>query len=265
MTAVPVLMYHSVTADPAAATRALSVHPSAFAEQLAVLRDGGYTGLTFGDLGELLRTGSPLPARPVVVTLDDGYADAHEEALPLLAEYGFAATVFVTPGWLRDAAGFAAGRPLARALSWSQVRELADAGVEIGAHSQSHPQLDQLPDETLHAELGISKAVLEDRLGRAVTAMAYPFGYHRSRVRQAVAAAGYRHAAAVGNAATRPADDPLARPRLTVRRTTTTATFTRIVACTDLARIYAVDRFATGGWSCVRRARRLLSAARGHG
>ena len=172
--AVPILMYHSVKDDPPVATRVLSVRPADLEWQLRFLRDNGFTGLTFGALCERFRTGADLPARPIVLTFDDGYADTHEEALPLLADYGFAATVFVTTGWLHDAGRWATGRPLDRTLVWSQVEELAEGGIEVAAHSHSHPQLDQLSDRELHAELRLGKSLLEDRLGRAVPSLAYP-------------------------------------------------------------------------------------------
>jgi len=134
---VPVLMYHSVSDAPANSTRALSVSPGMFAAQLRYLRSQGFTGLTFGELCERRRSGQPLPARAIVLTFDDGYADFIEEALPIMIEHGFPATLFVTTGWLRDAASHAAGRPLDRMLSWDQLAELSSAGVEIAAVAES--------------------------------------------------------------------------------------------------------------------------------
>ena len=134
---VPVLMYHSVSDAPAAATRALSVRPAMFAAQLRYLRNQGFSGLTFGELCQRRRTRQPLPPRPIVLTFDDGYADLIEEALPIMIEQGFPATVFVTTGWLGGMARYAAGTPLDRMLSWGQLAELSSAGVEVAAHSHS--------------------------------------------------------------------------------------------------------------------------------
>jgi peptidoglycan/xylan/chitin deacetylase (PgdA/CDA1 family) len=255
---VPILMYHSVTHAPPPATRALSVRPADLRWQLEYLRDEGFTGLTFADLQERRRTGAELPAKPIALTFDDGYADTHEEALTLLAEYGFAATVFVTTGWLRDAGPDAAGRPLDRTLSWGQVRELADSGIEVAAHSHSHAQLDQLSDRALRAELVVGKALLEDRLGRAVPSLAYPYGYWSRRVRRAVEAAGYTQAAAVSNDAAVGSSDELAVPRLTIRRSTTPEVFAQITACEELDRVFRADRVMTKGFLVVRRARYAL-------
>ena len=117
-------MYHSVTDRPPAQTRRLAVRPGELTDQLGHLKDAGFTPLTFSDLATTLRDdSSALPTRPVVITFDDGYADFHSEALPILDQFGFAATVFVTTGWLDDAGPHAAGRPLDRTLTWSQVKK----------------------------------------------------------------------------------------------------------------------------------------------
>jgi peptidoglycan/xylan/chitin deacetylase (PgdA/CDA1 family) len=258
---VPILMYHSVTHHPPAATRSLSVRPTDLEWQLRHLRDNGFTGLTFTDLCVRTRTGAPLPARPIVLTFDDGYADTHEQALPLLREHGFPATVFVTTGWLRDAGPWAAGDPLDRTMVWSQVKELHDSGIEVAAHSHSHAQLDQLEDGPLHDELSLGKKLLEERLDRPVPSIAYPYGYWSRRVRDAVEGAGYDQAAAVANAASQPGRNVFAMPRLTVRRSTAPNTFARIAACADLHRVFALDRALTNGYSLVRRSRRALRKA----
>jgi peptidoglycan/xylan/chitin deacetylase (PgdA/CDA1 family) len=237
--ALPILMYHSVKDEAPEATRALSVRPSAFAQQLRHLRDHGFVGLTFGDLWSAVREGGALPERPVVLTFDDGYADLHEQALPLLLEHGFPATVFLTTGWMPDAGRHAAGRPLDRVLSWSQVRELAGNGIEVAAHSHSHPELDQLSDTALDDELRTSRGLIEDGIGRRVDSLAYPFGYNRARVRRCAEKAGYRRAAAVSNRAAGPGHDDFAIPRLTVRRSTTLRRFAQTAGCAGLGTAFA--------------------------
>jgi peptidoglycan/xylan/chitin deacetylase (PgdA/CDA1 family) len=259
---VPIVMYHSVTQDPPAATRSLSVRPTDLEWQLRYLRDNNFTGLTFGDLCARSRTGAALPPRPVVLTFDDGYADTHEQALPLLREYEFPATVFVTTGWLRDAGPWAAGHPLDRTMVWTQVKELHDAGIEVAAHSHSHAQLDQLGDQSLREELSLGKKLLEERLDQPVPSIAYPYGYWSSRVRDAVEEAGYEQAAAVANAASCPGRNVFTTPRLTVRRSTSPSAFARIAACEELHRVFAVDRALTNGYSLVRRTRYALRQGR---
>jgi peptidoglycan/xylan/chitin deacetylase (PgdA/CDA1 family) len=136
-------MYHEIS-EPAKATWGrLAVSPGAFREQLAYLRDAGYTALTTGAIAAVLAEGSQVPPRTVVLTFDDGFEDFHRNALPALAEYGLTGTAFVTTGWVQDAES-SAKRP-GRMLSWRQVGEAVTAGMEVGAHSCQHPQLDQIP------------------------------------------------------------------------------------------------------------------------
>ena len=266
-TTVPILMYHAVATEPAAATRRLSVRPEMLDAQLALLGQHGFTPVTFSRLGAALRDGSALsalPERPIVLTFDDGYEDFHRSALPLLTRHGCPATLFVTTGWLADAGEQAAGTPLDRMLTWSQLGEVDAAGMEIGAHSHSHAELDQLSRPALHQELSVSKRLLEDRLGREVPALAYPYGYSSARVREAVSAAGYRHAAAVSNVTARPQADLLTLPRLTIRRSTSLDTFRRIITGEGVAKIFVVDRALTAGWLLARRGRYVASRVRGH-
>jgi len=255
---VPVLMYHSVSDAPAAGTRALSVRPAMFAAQLRYLRRQGFSGLTFGELCQRRRSGQPLPARPIVLTFDDGYADLIEEAVPIMIEQGFPATVFVTTGWLGGMARYAAGTPLDRTLSWGQLAELSSAGVEIAAHSHSHPQLDQISEPRLRVELARSRRLLEDRLGHAVCSLAYPYGYSSKRVRAVAREIGYRQAAVVANAVAPSACDPFRVPRLTIRRSTSLAVFARVVNQQRIRLLYTPAHALTTGWAVVRRTRSAL-------
>ncbi|MGW4024146.1 polysaccharide deacetylase family protein [Streptomyces sp. NPDC005009] len=252
---VPILMYHAVATDPREATRALSVSPEAFAEQMAVLADRGLTPVTTAGLAAHWRAGRPLPARPVLVTFDDGYEGVHRHALPVLAKHGFPATLFVSTGWLRGP--YDTGGGLDTMLDWDQVRELAAAGVEIGGHSHSHPQLDRLDDRRLRSELILCKEIVSDQLGSVPASFAYPYGYSSRRVRRAVRETGYAQALAVGNGLARRAQGPYALRRVTVRRSTSAAEFERLVEGRAVARTFARDRALTKGYAVVRRARQV--------
>ncbi|MFE7648978.1 polysaccharide deacetylase family protein [Streptomyces phaeoluteigriseus] len=258
---IPILMYHAVAADPNDATRDLSVSPQAFAEQMALIADRGLTPLTTADLAASWRSGRPLPALPVLITFDDGYEGVHRHALPALAEHGLSATLFVTTGWLRGAYDTGGGPDTM--LDWRQVRELADAGVEIGGHSHSHPQLDQLGDSALRAELTRCRDIVAGELGAPPVSFAYPYGYSSRRVRTAVRENGFAQALAVGNALARRAQGPYALRRVTVRRGTGAEEFERLLDGRALARTFARDRALTKGYAVVRRTRRLHRRAVG--
>jgi peptidoglycan/xylan/chitin deacetylase (PgdA/CDA1 family) len=255
---LPVLMYHEVggleqTKSP------LAVTPTAFAEQVAYLHDAGFRTLTAAALPAALADGAPLD-RTVVLTFDDGYEDFHSQALPLLTCYGFTATVFVTSGWVQDDGEWPAVRRPGRMLSWSQVAEAATAGIEIGAHSCQHPQLDQITTGRLREELYGSKARIEDKLGGPVAGVAYPFGYSNAHVREIARAAGYRYGHAVRNMIVPQGADLFAIPRLTVHRSTTLAEF-RAMVDGHLTLTLLKDRALTRGYAVVRRTRALLNSS----
>jgi peptidoglycan/xylan/chitin deacetylase (PgdA/CDA1 family) len=219
--------------------------------------------MSAGELAAVLAAGGSLPSRTVVLTFDDGFEDFHGRAMPLLARYGFTATVFVTTGWVQDSGPLTAGRRPGRMLSWGQIEEAAGAGIEVAAHSCLHPQLDQLPGKWLREELRASRARLEDRLGATVAGMAYPFGYSNQRVRKAARDMGYAYGCAVGNAMAARDSDPFALPRLTIRRSTAMTTFQDLVQGRNIPRIYLKERALTKGWAMVRRTRAALRGVAG--
>lgn len=257
---VPVLMYHEIGRPPETKSR-LAVSQAAFAEQLAYLHSSGFNTITAGTLSAILSAETQkLPNRTVVLTFDDGYENFYSRAMPLLRQYNFSATLFVTTGWVQDNGRQSAENSPGQMLSWSQITDAALAGMEIAAHSHRHPQLDQLPENLLNEELYASKELLEDKVGYPVTGLAYPFGYSNARVRQLARDAGYRYGCTVQNVAVNPASDLFALPRLTVRNSTTIRAFHQLIH--DPAPMVLLnDRMLTKGWAVVRRSRALLNIA----
>ncbi|MFJ8027320.1 polysaccharide deacetylase family protein [Streptomyces sp. NPDC096311] len=256
---VPILMYHSIAAAPNDATRELSVGPEAFAEQMALLGDQGFTPVDTAALAARWRSGGPLPERPVLITFDDGYEGVHRHGLPVLAKHGFAATLFVSTGWIKGA--YDTGGGLDAMLSWAQVRELAAEQVEIGGHSHTHPQLDQLSEDALRFEVLRCKEIIADELGSRPASFAYPYGYSSRRVRQVVRETGFAQSLAVGNGLALRRQGPYALQRVTVRRTTGIEEFERLVEGRAIARNFVRDRALTKGYAMVRRARQVRRKA----
>ena len=201
---IPIILYHAVVAggDP------FSVHPALFRQQIDAVRDSGRTPLTVSGLAAALTGRAPLPARPVVVTFDDGTADFVQAALPHLLAAGLPATLYVTTAQI--------GRP--GMLSWHEVGQVAATGVEVGAHSRNHPHLDTVRRRRLQREITQSRSDVEHHLERPCRSFAYPHGSYTRTVRDLVAASGFTSAVAVRDAFSHEADDVFALARLTVRR-----------------------------------------------
>jgi peptidoglycan/xylan/chitin deacetylase (PgdA/CDA1 family) len=218
---VPILLYHSISDRPASWIAPLTVSPSAFRRHLDLVVASGREALTVSELVRRRRRGDSC-ADAVVVTFDDGFADFADAALPLMNAAGLPATLYVTTGALRGRGDLRAWEPLTRApfLRWDQLAGIEAAGVELGAHTSTHRQLDLLPKSEIRAELERSKGDLEDALGHAVASFAYPHGHANRRVRALTRAAGFSSACAVHNALSPRSDDPFRIARLTVTATT---------------------------------------------
>jgi peptidoglycan/xylan/chitin deacetylase (PgdA/CDA1 family) len=254
---IPILLYHSVSADPSSEAAPFAVTPDAFRRQLAHLREQGYTATTVSQLVRLLPGRAALPERLVLLTFDDGFADFHSDAVPALEEAGFPATLYVTTGFLdrQDGPGPARPGPM---LGWSQLLELPERGVEIGAHSHTHAELDTLAPRALGSEVERPKRLLEERLGREVASFAYPHGYASARVHRGVREAGYRSACAVRNLPSHPGDNPFHLARLTMRPSTSLEEFGRAVTAPYRPSSMLSTRVLPLGWRAVRRCRARL-------
>lgn len=215
-------MYHSLSKTGTPPFRRFTVAPVLFQAHLGYLADQGYQTLTVSQLVDLRARRAPLPAKPVVLTFDDGFADFYTEAMAPLARHGFTATLYVITGYVGGTSVWLAaeGEGDRRILSWRQLGEIADSGVECAAHSHTHPQLDTLPSPAVREELSRPKRVLEDRLQRPVRSFAYPFGYYSARVCALVDEVGYSSACTVKDVVSS-ADAEFVLPRLTVNAGTT--------------------------------------------
>ncbi len=180
---VPVMMYHDILPEKEVF---FDVTPDEFEAHLQLIQDNGLTPISMDQLVTHLRTGLPLPEKPILLTFDDGYRGHYEYVLPLLREYGY-------PG-LFSIYTFKVGRDHGRpGLNWDQVQTMADDPlVTIAAHSVNHPRdLTELPVPEARREIAESKQELEERLGIPIRYFTYPEGNYNDRVAQLVADAGF--------------------------------------------------------------------------
>ena len=190
-----VLMYHKVNDLPA---NPLSVPVGVFDDQMAQLRELGYTVVDLDAVLANYRDRTALPGRSVLITVDDGYRDNLEHAAPVLERHGYPAVIFVPIGYLDDRRPLPHEERLASSglingtVDWGELRELEAAGVRVESHGISHRPLADLELDEAAREIVLSKLRLEERLGREVRAFAYVKGseahykaVHLSLVRQA--------------------------------------------------------------------------------
>ncbi len=191
-------MYHSVSSAPTASPFArYVVDPAVFGAQLQVLADEGYR---VASLGEVLSP-EAMGERCVALTFDDAFGDFAEQALPLMADFGMPSTLYVPTGFVGGTARWLVpeGEGGRRILGWSELAEVLASGlVNIGAHSQTHAELDRLGVADQRQEIMVSKKMLEDHLQTPVTSFAYPFGYHSGATERLVAEAGFTTGVTVG-------------------------------------------------------------------
>jgi peptidoglycan/xylan/chitin deacetylase (PgdA/CDA1 family) len=160
--------------------------------------------------------------RVVAITFDDGYVDTLEHALPILQKNGFSATCYVISQrtgqyneW--DEAYLNTRKFL---MSDEQIRAWRAAGMEVGAHSRTHPHLIDCTDAELQNEIAGSKADLEALTGSAITQFCYPYGDLNERVVSAVRQAGFEAATTTQRGRARTNDDFLLLRRVLVAGST---------------------------------------------
>ncbi len=217
-----VLMYHKINDVPG---NTLSISVSLFDEQMAQLRELGFTVVDLDAVLDHYAGGKPLPPDALLITFDDGYRDNLEHAMPVLEKHGYPAVLFVPIGYLDSRLPLPHEERLALqgllnpTLDWRELRELEAGGVRIESHGISHRPLADLELDESAREIVLSKLRLEERLGRPVRAFAYVKGseahyrtVHLSLLRQA----GYEVAFTSVSGANSSRTDPLRLHRYNV-------------------------------------------------
>lgn len=186
----PILTYHHVGPRPRGARlKGLYVPPKLFVRQMAELKAAGFQTPPFAEAAR----GGANPQRNIFLTFDDGFRDVFMHALPVLVAQGYRAMLFLvsdligkTNEWQQRA-----GDVVEPLMDPVQIREWLAAGMEIGAHTRTHPRLTQLSPAEAREEIVGSRKSLEDRFGVAVEHFCYPYGDWNPAVRDLVQAAGF--------------------------------------------------------------------------
>jgi peptidoglycan/xylan/chitin deacetylase (PgdA/CDA1 family) len=190
-----VLAYHGIADLPLSEDpRRLMIPPARLRAQVSALRDAGFELVTVSELAHRAGSGPPPPGL-VALTFDDAFLNLLEPLLTL-ADQGVPSAVYVTTDWIGGRFPRMPESDDARILDREQLRTLAEAGVEIGAHTLSHPDVSTLPLAEAVRELGESREILESIVGQPVTTAAYPFGRYKEESLGAAREAGIRIALA---------------------------------------------------------------------
>jgi peptidoglycan/xylan/chitin deacetylase (PgdA/CDA1 family) len=253
VSALPVLLYHSISDHASPEVARFAIAPKVFDEHMRHLAEEGYSSMTVTELVPVLHGQREVPERPVLVTFDDGFRDFLTTALPILQRHGIAATLYATTGFIGAATTPGSNRSGDEMLSWHDLAEVVRQGVEVGGHTHTHPTLDTLPHAAARDEINGCKERIEQRLGVTVRSFAYPHGYSSAWVRRAVADAGYTSACAVGNAMSHPRDDPFAIARLMLEATHSRADVLRMLSGEGMPVSRSRDAWRTRGWRMARR------------
>lgn len=188
-TVATILCYHIVQSP---VDTKFSITRETFEQQMNYLASAGFNVIPLADLSDYLSgKRKSLPRNAVVITMDDGWKCTYTEMFPVMKRFRFPFTVFVYPKFVGQSS---------YALSWKQIREMSDAGVDIQSHSFSHPFLTQRRHRSwdegqysdwLANELVQSRKVLEEKTGKKVRFLAYPYGDFDSRVVKTAQESGY--------------------------------------------------------------------------
>ncbi len=183
---VPIFMYHDILPKKQVF---FDVTPEVFERHLRLLQANNITPISLEQLVIHLRTGLPLPKKPILLTFDDGYGGHYQYVYPLLKKYGYPAVFSI----YTSNVGKDTGRTH---VTWEQLKEmLSDPLVTIASHSVTHPlDMRTLTDQQLQMEVMESKRILESQLGIHIRYFTYPSGNYNMRVTKLVQQAGYEAA-----------------------------------------------------------------------
>ena len=215
---VIVLCYHRFEDRP---KDSLAIKPGDFEAQMQALKDSGITVISMADFLAWRRGGKAIPEKSAIINIDDGYLSGYKVAWPILKKFGYPFTMFIYLDYIKGET-----KSGGQSLTWGQLAEMRDAGVDIESHTISHSSLNARKGKTdeeylawLKSEIVGSKEMLEKNLGIQVKAFAYPYGLHNETVRNVVKEAGYEVAFTVWGRRIAYGADPLLIGRYSIDST----------------------------------------------
>lgn len=228
---IPVLVYHRVIPK---VSSIYDYTPEQLEEHLKYLSDHGYTPITALQMVDLMDNPEQFPPKPVVLTFDDGHKSHYTNVYPLLIKYGFKGTFFIYTNIIAAKSE--------KLLTWDELREMRQNGMDIQSHTKSHPFLTQtLKNETeaayqkrLIREIQGSKQIIEEQLEQKVELLAYPYGWFNQAIENLAVQAGYRGLFTVNWGLNLPGDNCFRLKRRVMENNMTKEDFETILAARPL-------------------------------
>lgn len=168
---LPILMYHKLSKT---SNDRFTVSADDFEQQLAFLREKGYTTISFRELSKILLAGAPLPQKSVIITFDDGYESQYDIAYPILKQYQMKATFFLPVNFIGKTNSWdKTGEAL---MGYDKIKEMSGELFEFGLHSYLHEDYSKLTPSQMEADIQNSKKELEQNHCLFVPVLCYPYG-----------------------------------------------------------------------------------------
>jgi biofilm PGA synthesis lipoprotein PgaB len=175
------LLYHHVAVDTPPST---TISPESFRAHLEYLRDNDFHVIDLSEMVNALQSRQDIPEKSIAITFDDGYSSIYDTAFPMLEEFGFPFTLFVSTGPI--------DRAQSNYMSWENIKEMANAGVTIANHLVEHPyMLDKLQGEAevdwlyrMRQEILESQSTITRHTGQDNKFLAYPYGEYNNNIRK---------------------------------------------------------------------------------
>ena len=201
---IPIFAYHRFGDDRFPST---NTSVEVFEKQLKYLKENNFEVLGFGEAINNWKSGKNNPEKAVILTIDDGYLSFYENGWPLLKKFGYPATIFIQTETI-------GGNDF---MSWDQIREIRDAGIEIGNHSHSHAYFLNMPEnernEAFRKDVEKATQLYNQHLDEAPEIFAYPFGEYTADMEEILASMNFRAAAVQQSGVFSEQSDPFAIPR----------------------------------------------------
>ena len=184
---ISILLYHSIGQNNAR----FNVNPKQFEMQIEYLRKN-YNVISLDRIVSFMKEGKDLPKNPVAITFDDGYHNVYQNAYPILKKYRLPATIFVTTGYVQKQMFL--NQIQLRMLSWTEIKEMSNNKITIGAHTITHPNLEQADLETAKEEILKSREEIEVNIGKKVKYFSSPYGKDNEEIANLVKSMGFEYA-----------------------------------------------------------------------